>query len=435
MPRRPGPRGFRLSSGWRVLRARGGLLALAIPSAISCGLCFSCGSEKSSASSASSGAAPGSGAAPSSDGQTPSETDSVVGGSSGTDGREESSGGEQSGGGSGDAASGGASGAGASEGLYEYGERIEIDGRRILIGGAPLYIRGVCWNPVARGLEHPSGLDFAGASVVDIPLMKAAGINVVRTYEPLLDIDVLDLFAAAEIYVIQSVFPFGNDPSVVVERVNATKAHPAILMWAIGNEWNYNGFYADVPFDQAVLNIAQAARLIRESDPTRPIATIYGELPSQALIDQLVDIDVWGINAYRGISFGDLIEEFGQRANKPLFLSEFGADAWDARGQGEYNPAAQAEATSALLNELFEHSVAKSKDGVVSGGTIFEWADEWWKAGDPAAHDTGGNAPGGGPYPDGTFNEEWWGIVDIDRNPRPAYDVLKTFFATQSTSN
>lgn len=360
--------------------------------------------------------------------------------SGGTDSNGGSSGGSGAGGtdsdSSGGSSSGGVIGTGGSSqngtgggAAQSFGADITIDGRRILIGGVPIHIKGVCWNPVPKGGTHPEGIDFSGLAPVDIPLMKAAGINVVRTYEPLLDLDVLDQFADAGIYVINSVFPFGNDPNVVVARVNATKNHPAILMWAIGNEWNYNGFYADVPFEQAVTNIKQAVTLIDQNDGEHPIATIYGELPDPSLIFELSEIDVWGINAYRGLTLGGLIEDFAALSDAPMFLSEFGADAWDARNGGSYNPGAQAEATTSLLQELIDQSAARSSAGTVSGGTIFEWADEWWKAeGDPSTHETGGAAPGGGPYPDATFNEEWWGVVDVDRNPRPAYEALRAIY-------
>jgi hypothetical protein len=309
---------------------------------------------------------------------------------------------------------------------------VTIDGPRVLLGGRAFHIRGVCWNPVPKGKTHPAGLDFAGFAERDIPLMQQAGINVVRTYEPLTNVAVLDKLQAAGIYVLDSVYVYGGDAaSVVTARVTPIKNHPAILMWIVGNEWNYNGLYVDLPQDQALARLNEAAALVRAADPSHPIATVYGELPTAQTIAAMPSIDVWGINSYRGISFGDLFSVWHARSSKPMFLAEYGADAYNATAK-KYDPDSQAMAVRALTQELADNSVAFEAAGVTLGGAVFEWADEWWKdnAGSADQHEVGGIAPGGGPYPDQTFNEEWWGLVDIDRQPRPAYDALKVTLST-----
>ena len=60
---------------------------------------------------------------------------------------------------------------------------------------------------------------------------------------------------------------------------------------------------------------------------------------------------------------------------------------------------------------------------------MFAYTDGWWKAGNPEQQDIGGWAPysSGVPY-DGAANEEYWGIVDIDRNKKLAYYVIKKYF-------
>ncbi len=320
-------------------------------------------------------------------------------------------------------ASGGAGGAGVTRGVTIEGNRLQVDGK-------PFSIRGVCWNPVPRGGVHPADLDFAGFVEADAALMQAAGINAVRTYETITDTAVLDALYAAGIYVLNMAYAYGGDPpSVVDARVNAVKDHPAILMWVLGNEWNYNGLYVGQSHEDALAALVEAAQRIRALDDRHPIATVYGELPSAETIEAMPWVDVWGINAYRGLSFGDLFDRFAAISDKPMFLAEYGADAYDAT-QDAVNLAAQAQATRALSQELLDHGAAPGSEGPCLGGTIFEWADEWWKDGDGSAstQEPGGIAPGGGPYPDQTFNEEWWGVVDIDRNPRPAYQELKALY-------
>lgn len=328
------------------------------------------------------------------------------------------------------AGSSGAQHQAGTAGVSSANRGVRVDGRVVRVDGAPFHVQGVCWNPVRRGGVHPTDLDFSGAAAVDIPLMAAAGVNAVRTYEPLRDAAVLDALYSRGIYVLNTVYPYGGSSvSAASELVTALRDHPAILMWVIGNEWNYNGLYVGLSHEEALVRLNAVAAAVRAADPAHPIATVYGELPSADTIARMPDIDVWGLNVYRGLGFGTLFEDWARLSPKRFFLAEYGADAWNATVARE-DTASQAEATRALTALIRQHSAALSADGTCAGGAIFEWADEWWKdpEGSPTVHDVGGSAPGGGPHPDATFNEEWWGLLDVDRNPRPAYRELATIY-------
>jgi hypothetical protein len=303
-------------------------------------------------------------------------------------------------------------------------KHIQINKRQLLIDGLPLHIKGICWGPTPKGQRNTP--DYNGTIAQDADLMQRAGINAVRTYDArILDDFVLDSLWEKGIWVVPTVYANGgDDPSVVVEAVNAFKDHPAILMWTIGNEWNYNGIYAGLSKWKAVEKLNEAARLIKENDDKHPVATIYGEVPDYDVYYAMKDVDLWGINSYRGISHGNLFWDYERRYEKPMFMGEYGADAFNAY-IGREDQDAQAEATKALTEEIVERTSATG--GAVLGGFLFEFNDEWWKdgRGDLSVHDEGGFAPGGGPHPDRTFNEEWWGIVDIDRNQRKAYTEYK----------
>jgi hypothetical protein len=300
---------------------------------------------------------------------------------------------------------------------------VRVIGRQLLVDGQPTHLKGVCWNPVRRGGVHPQDLDFRGFVATDAALMAAAGVNAIRTYEAITDPEVLDVLLEKGIYVLNTVYAWGGSPiHSGVDKVKKVQDHPAILMWVVGNEWNYNGLYAGEPFAETLAKVRNIVGLIKAQDPSRPVATVHGEMPSPDTLGKLGAVDIWGINKYSGLTFGDLFDAWAKVSTKPMFLGEYGADAYNTRTH-QRDEEAQARATTALTQEINRASSAGPQGGVCIGGLIFELADEWWKdgTGNPSKHDVGGVSPGGGPYPDMTFNEEWWGLVNYDGRPREAF--------------
>jgi len=308
-------------------------------------------------------------------------------------------------------------------------DTVQVSGKQIRVNNIPYLIKGICYHPVPKG----SGNERSFSTLKqDILLMQDAGINTIRVYAPIDNIDVLDQLAAAEIRVIigfgyKQGGKYDIESGTFIDYVNTYKNHKAILMWELGNEYNYHPewFKGDIKNWYGALN--EAAALIHENDSNHPVTTAHGDLPNSLALSLSPNIDVWGMNVYRWDKPASIFKEWEAVSNKPMYLSEAGGDSFmtitvEGYQKGE-NQKAQADANANILKEIFENT------SLCAGVTLFSFTDGWWKAGNYDKQDPGGSAPNssGVPY-DGSPNEEYWGIVDIDRNKKKTFDAVKNAY-------
>ena len=308
---------------------------------------------------------------------------------------------------------------------------VKISARQILVDNAPYYIKGICYHPVPKGSNQR---DFSTLEQ-DLKLMSEAGINTIRVYAPIDDEAVLDKIYNAGMKLIVG-FGYNQEGNYdilsgsFIDYVNKYKNHKAILLWELGNEYNYHPewFEGDIKNWYKALN--DAAALIHENDSIHPVTTAHGELPDALALSSCPNIDVWGMNVYRWDNPKEIYKQWAAISNKPMYLSEAGGDSYMTIAKAGYdegsNEKAQADANAKILDAIF-----KNKE-IGSGVTMFSFTDGWWKAGNPNQQDKGGWAPNssGVPY-DGAPNEEYWGIVDIDRNKKLTFDIIKKKYKNQ----
>lgn len=129
-----------------------------------------------------------------------------------------------------------------------------------------------------------------------------------------------------------------------------------------------------------------------------------------------------------------------------MLIGEFGTDAYRTTNypplvcpglEGVPDEDAQATWNLGLWNDLVPHLSDRDHENVAIGGLVHEWTDQWWKVapangGRPEVQENCGHDANPGGHPDVVANEEYFGIVDIDRQPRRAYDVLRDAFAANT---
>jgi glycosyl hydrolase family 2 len=163
------------------------------------------------------------------------------------------------------------------------------------------------------------------------------------------------------------------------EHVRATvlkfKDHPALLIWALGNEMeDPQGKNGAV---WAAIN--SLAAMVRQIDPHHPTMTVIAEIGGDKVknIHRLCqEIDIIGINSYAGAaSLGDRYKKLG--GTKPYILTEFGpAGIWET---GKNAIGTWSEPTSTEKAETYRRAyqgAVLGQPGVCLGSYAFLWGQK-----------------------------------------------------------
>ena len=373
----------------------------------------------------------------------------------------------------------------------QYGKvSIESDNDQVklVVNGEDFMVNGMNWDYFPRGTNYSFSIwnqsdDFIKSALdAEMGLLKNMGVNTIRTYTGIQPRWVQYIYENYGIHTILN-HSFGrygltldgtwvavtdySNPAVKVLLMSEITAlaeefknTPGLLMILLGNENNYGLFWAgaeteDFPDEEdqrravgenrgrpmyKLMN--EAAIAIKEIDGSRPVAICNGDLLFLDIIaEECQDVDIYGTNMYRGISFGDTFDRVKNEYGKPVLFTEFGSDAFNAISNKE-DQQAQATIMVGQWKEIYANAAGLGKTGNSIGGCTFQFSDGWWKFGQTDnldIHDNNASWSNGG-YPfdykpgQNNMNEEWFGICAkgpndarglYDLYPRAAYYALK----------
>jgi len=217
---------------------------------------------------------------------------------------------------------------------------IEVRGTEILLNGKPIFLRGVCIHAEA---PYRTGRAYSDKDAETLlGWAKEMGANYVRlAHYPhdetmLRAADRMGILVWAEnpvYWAVQFEKPevYANAENQLREEIETSRNHAAIILWSMANETPIN--------DARTKFISSLAARARELDPTRLITAALlvhtdknGERSTKVVDDPLGQyLDVLGTNEYIGWyeqhpETAD-ITDWKISYNKPLIMSEFGADA------------------------------------------------------------------------------------------------------------
>ncbi|WP_276502520.1 glycosyltransferase [Terrimonas pollutisoli] len=280
-----------------------------------------------------------------------------------------------------------------------------VKGKFIMLGNEKFYIKGVTYGTFR---PNEKGIQFPDTTVIekDFSQMAMYGINTVRTYTTPPG-ELLDIAGKYGLKVMVGLpweqhITFLDSNERKQSIVNNTKkyvaacaGHPAILCYSIGNEIPAPivRYYGKQKIEQFLHKLYAAVKSV---DP-EGLVTYVNYPTTEYLKLPFLDFDCF--NVY--LETQEKLNAYLQRlhnitGDRPLVLAEIGLDSM--RNGVEK----QSEILDWQLRTIFAKGSA--------GAFVFAWTDEWWRGG---------------------FDIEDWdfGLVDRQRNPKPALDTVAKAFA------
>jgi len=358
------------------------------------------------------------------------------------------------------------------------------NGFKLSVNGKETFINGMNWDYIPIGTNYNYSLWKQSDDLIiaaldnEMSLLKNMGVNVIRQYTGIPPKWVKYIYENYGIYTMLN-YSFGRygltidgkwEPNTDYSNLKVReilineckdmviqyKETPGLLLFLLGNENNYGLFWRgaetenipmadrkstkDAYFLYKLFN--DAAKELKEIDKNHPIAICNGDLLfSDIIAKECKDIDILGINCYRGLTFTDLYNRTSRELKMPILLTEFGSDAYNTLANKE-DQEYQAKVLMSNWKEIYENSDGMGKNNNCLGGFTFQFSDGWWKTGQTInleEHDVTASWSNGGYSNDfvkdeNNMNEEWFGICakgqtnergNYELYPRAAYFVLQ----------
>ena len=377
-------------------------------------------------------------------------------------------------------------------GLAAQADQVQVvndnDGSRLIVNGEPFMVNGMNWDYFPIGTNFNYSLWNQSDAVVrsaldsEMSLLKNMGVNAVRMYTGVPARWIAYIYENYGIYTMLNhsfgrygLTLDGNWVAVTDYRDETTQEFlmsevtklaeeygntPGLLMYLLGNENNYGLFWAgaeteDFPEGEEQINAVgevrgrpmyklmnDAAKAMKSIDGSHPVAICNGDLLFLDIIaEECTDVDIYGTNMYRGVSFGDAFQRVKEEYGKPIMFTEFGADAFNAISNTE-DQESQAYYMVGNWQDIYANAAGMGKAGNSIGGFTFQFSDGWWKFGQTKnleVHDANASWANGGYNRDfmegqNNMNEEWFGICAkgptnerglYNLYPRAAYYALQ----------